>query len=265
MSAPRLPARARPRQAGPLTASLAFAWRALLKVKHVPDLLFDVTAFPIMFTLIFTYLFGGAIAGSTDDYLHYLLPGIMVQTVMFVTIYTGFTLNSDISKGVFDRFRSLPIWQPAVLVGALLGDTARFSLACLLIIVLGLILGFRPGGGLVGALLAVALLLFFAFALSWIWTILGLKLSTPNSVMAVGMFILFPLTFASNIFVDPATMPDWLAAWVAVNPISLLTTAVRGLMHGTATLGEVGIVLGLAAALIAVFGPLTMYLFRRHT
>ena len=178
-----------------------------MKIKHVPEQLFDVTAFPIMFTLIFTYLFGGALAGSTGEYLQYLLPGILVQTVVFITIYTGFGLNTDITKGVFDRFRSLPIWRPAALVGALLGDAARYTMASTMVVVLGLVLGFRPDGGVLGVLMSVALLLVFSFALSWIWTALGLVLRTPNSVMGVSMMVLFPLTFASNIFVDPRTMP----------------------------------------------------------
>jgi ABC-2 type transport system permease protein len=224
--------------------------------------LFDVTAFPIMFTLMFTYLFGGALAGSTGEYLQFLLPGILVQTVVFITIYTGFTLNGDISKGVFDRFRSLPIWRPAALVGALLGDAARYTMASTMVIVLGLLLGFRPDGGVPGVLLSVALLLVFSFGLSWIWTALGLVLRTPNSVMGVSMMVLFPLTFASNIFVDPRTMPSWLEVMVGANPITHLATAVRRLMHGTATTGQIGWVLLTSGVLVAVFAPLTMYLYR---
>jgi ABC-2 type transport system permease protein len=256
-----LSARTRPSRPSALSASLTFGWRALLKIKHVPEQLFDVTAFPIMFTLIFTYLFGGALAGSTNEYLHYLLPGILVQTVVFITIYTGLGLNTDITKGVFDRFRSLPIWRPAALVGALLGDAARYTMASTMVIVLGLVLGFRPDGGVLGMLLSVALLLVFSFGLSWIWTALGLVLRTPNSVMGVSMMALFPLTFASNIFVDPRTMPSWLEAIVDSNPITHLATAVRGLMHGTATAGQIGWVLLTSGALVAVFGPLTMYLY----
>lgn len=195
-----------PRQNG-LTASIVFGWRALLKIKYVPEQLFDVTLFPIMFTLMFTYLFGGALAGSTGAYLQFLLPGILVQTVVFITIYTGVSLNTDISKGIFDRFRSLPIWQPAVLVGALLGDTVRYLIASTVVVLLGVVLGFRPEGGLFGVILAVLLLLLFSFSLSWIFTVLGLLMRTPNSVMGVSMIVLFPLTFASNIFVDPQTMP----------------------------------------------------------
>jgi ABC-2 type transport system permease protein len=257
-----LSSRKRPPRPGALSASLTFGWRALLKIKHVPEQLFDVTAFPIMFTLMFTYLFGGALAGSTGEYLQFLLPGILVQTVVFITIYTGFGLNTDITKGVFDRFRSLPIWRPAALVGALLGDAARYTMASTMVIVLGLILGFRPDGGVAGVLLSVVLLLVFSFSLSWIWTALGLVLRTPNSVMGVSMMVLFPLTFASNIFVDPQTMPSWLQAIVGANPITHLVTAVRGLMHGTVTAGQIGWVLLISGALIVVFAPLTMYLYR---
>lgn len=252
----------RPSRPNALSASLTFGWRALLKIKHVPEQLFDVTAFPIMFTLMFTYLFGGAIAGSTGEYLQFLLPGILVQTVVFITMYTGMGLNTDITKGVFDRFRSLPIWRPSALVGALLGDVARYAMASTMVMALGLILGFRPAGGLIGVLLSVALLLMFSFSLSWIWTALGLILRTPNSVMMVSFFILFPLTFASNIFVDPRTMPSWLETTVGANPITHLVTAVRGLMSGTVTYAQIGWVLVSCAVLIAVFAPLTMRLYR---
>jgi ABC-2 type transport system permease protein len=257
-----LSSRARPPRPSALSSSLTFGWRALLKIKHVPEQLFDVTAFPIMFTLMFTYLFGGALAGSTGEYLQYLLPGILVQTVVFITIYTGLGLNTDITKGVFDRFRSLPIWRPAALVGALLGDVLRYTMASTMVVVLGLVLGFRPAGGVVGVLLSVVLLLVFSFSLSWIWTALGLVLRTPNSVMGVSMMVLFPLTFASNIFVNPQTMPSWLQAIVGVNPITHLVTAVRGLMRGTVTAGQIGWVLLISGVLTAVFAPLTMYLYR---
>src|SRR5918998_2658667 len=256
-----LASRARPPRPSALSASLTFGWRALLKIKHVPEQLFDVTAFPIMFTLMFTYLFGGALAGSTGEYLQFLLPGILVQTVVFITMYTGMGLNTDISKGVFDRFRSLPIWHPATLVGALLGDAARYAMASAMVVVLGLVLGFRPAGGSSGVLLSVALLLVFSFSLSWVWTALGLILRTPNSVMMASFLILFPLTFASNIFVDPQTMPSWLQAMVGANPITHLVTAVRGLMHGTVAAGQIGLVLLISGAFIVVFAPLTMCLY----
>lgn len=256
-----LTSRARPPRPSALSASLTFGWRALLKMKHVPEQLFDVTAFPIISTLMFTYLFGGALAGSTEEYLQFLLPGILVQTVVMTTVYTGVGLNTDISKGVFDRFRSLPIWQPAPLVGALLGDVVRYTLASAMVVVLGLVLGFRPSGGAAGVLASMVLLT-FSFSLAWVWTTLGLVARTPGSVMGISMLVLFPLTFISNIFVDPRTMPWWLEAAVGVNPITLLVTAVRGLMHGTARAEQVGWVLLSCAVLIAVFAPLTMHLYR---
>lgn len=252
----------RPGHPGPVRTSLTFGWRALLKIKHVPEQLFDVTIFPIMFTLMFTYLFGGALAGSTTEYLQFLLPGILVQTIVMITMYTGMTLNTDIQKGVFDRFRSLPVWRPSALVGALLGDVVRYSIASAIVLGLGLALGFRPGGGAVGVVLSVALLLLFSFCMSWLWTMLSLILRTPNSVMGVSMMLMFPLTFGSNIFVDPRTMPGWLQAFVEVNPISHLVSVVRGLMHGAMPAGEIAWVLISCVVLVAIFGPATMVLYR---
>jgi ABC-2 type transport system permease protein len=219
---------------------------------------------PIMFTLLFTYIFGGALAGTPREYIQYLLPGVLVQTVVFITVYTGMGLNGDIHKGLFDRFRSLPMWQPAPLLGALAGDLFRYSVASALILVVGLILGFRPQGGVVGVLLAVVLVLVFAFALSWLWIIVGMLVRTPESVMTTSFIFLMPLTFASNIFVDPATMPAWLRAFVNINPVSRLVTAARGLMHGTPEAGQIMWVLTVCAVLIVVFGPLTMRLYARE-
>jgi ABC-2 type transport system permease protein len=254
----------RPPRPGPVSTSLTFGWRALLKIKHVPMQLFDVTGFPILFTLMFTYLFGGALAGSTGQYLQYLLPGILVQTVCFITMYTAMAINLDVSKGSFDRFRTLPIWHPSVLVGALLGDAVRYSIASSVVIVLGLILGFRPEGSWLGIPLAVILLLVFAFSLSWIWTLLGLIMKSQESVMMISSMVIFVLTFCSNIFVRPETMPGWLQAFVNNNPISFTATAVRGLMHGHVTTAQIAWVLGSSAAMVAVFGPLTMRQYRRR-
>ena len=145
----------------------------MLKVKHVPEQLLDVTITPVMFVLMFTYLFGGAIAGSTGEYLDYILPGILVMSVLFTTVYSGVALNTDLTKGVVDRFRSLPIWRPAPLVGSLLGDSVRYVLAGTVIIVLGVILGFRPDAGVGGVVAALALVVVFAFGLSWVFTTLG--------------------------------------------------------------------------------------------
>ncbi|MBN6034992.1 ABC transporter permease [Amycolatopsis sp. 195334CR] len=259
-----LATRERPPKPSALSTSFTFGWRALLKIKHVPDQLFDVTAFPIMMTLMFTYLFGGALAGSTENYLQFFLPGILVQSVVMITMYTGIGINEDISKGIFDRFRSLPIWRPSVIVGALFGDAVRYLLGATITILLGLLLGFRPDGGFVGVVAAVAMLLVFSFSLSWVWTMFGLKLSTSKSVMGWSMMVLMPLTFGSNIYVDPATMPSWLRAVVEVNPVTHLVSSVRGLMHGTVAGSDLLWVFGSCAVLIAIFGPITMRLYGRQ-
>lgn len=258
-----LPARARPRRLSPVSAVVTFGWRAMLKIKHVPEQLFDVTASPIIFLLMFTYLFGGALAGSTSEYLQFVLPGILVMMVTMITIYTGVGINNDIKKGVFDRFRSLPIWRPSVIVGALLGDAARYTMASFVVIGLGYILGFRPENGLSGVFLAVLLLMVFSVSLSWIWISLGLIMRTPESLMAVSMMILFPLTFASNVFVSPQTMPSWLEALVNANPITHMVTAVRGLMNGAVEAGDILYVLLVSVGLLVIFAPLSMRFYGR--
>jgi ABC-2 type transport system permease protein len=184
-----------------------------------------------------------------------------VQTVLLITAYTGVNLNTDFSMGVADRFRSLPIWRPSVIVGALLGDMARYTLASAIVLALGLVLGFRPDGA-AGVLLSVALLVVFAFSVSWIWTALGLLLRTPTSVQWVSVLILFILTFTSNVFVDPKTMPAWLETAVGYNPVTHLVSAVRDLMSGTVPAGHIAWLLVGCAALVAVFAPITMRLYR---
>jgi ABC-2 type transport system permease protein len=257
-----LPRKARPPRPDALSASLTFGWRALLKIKHVPEQLTDVIGIPILFTLLFTYLFGGALAGSTGDYLQHLLPGTLTMTLLLVSVYTGVGLNTDITKGIFDRFRTLPIWRPAAVAGALLGDAARNTTAAAIVVAIGLAMGFRPDGGPTGVLAAVVLLLVFSFSLAWIWTALALVVRTPSAVSNISLLLVFPLTFASNVFVDPDTMPGWLRAFVDFNPVSHLVTAERGLMEGNATAGQIGWVLVASAVLVLVFAPLTMHLYR---
>ncbi len=252
----------RPPHASALSATLAFGWRGMLKVKHVPEQLLDVTITPVMFVLMFTYLFGGAIAGSTGEYLDYILPGILVMSVLFNTVYSGVALNTDLTKGVVDRFRSLPTWRPAPLVGALIGDSVRYVVGGTVIVVLGLVLGFRPGAGASGVVAAMALVIVFAFGFSWVFTTLGLLLRSPSAVMNAGFIGIFPITFLSNVFVEPETLPSGLEAFVEVNPVSILATAARGLMEGNAEASDIGIVLATAALLTAVFAPLTTHLYR---
>jgi len=254
----------RPEPPGAWTATLAFGYRALLKIRHVPEQLFDVIAIPVVFTLMFTYLLGGALAGSPGRYLPFLLPGTLVMAVLLVSMYAGVSLNTDVSKGITGRFRSLPIWRPAPVAGAILGDVARYLIAAGLVIILGLVMGYRPPGGAPGVLAGIGLLLAFALCLSWAWTALGLALRTAQAVMSTGTVVLFPLTLASNVFVQPRTMPGWLQAFVRVNPVSHLVTAERGLLAGHPAAGQIAWVVLAAAALLAAFAPLTGYLYTRR-
>jgi ABC-2 type transport system permease protein len=253
----------RPRPAGPLAACAAYGWRGMLKIKHVPEQLLDATITPVLFLLMFTYLFGGAVAGSTSEYLQFLLPGMLVQSVVFMAVYSGVALNTDATKGVVDRFRSLPVWRPAPLVGGVLGDCVRYVVASIVVLTLGLIMGFDVEGGVQGVVAAVALTVVFAFGLSWVFTTIGLLMRAPNAVMNAGFMGLFPLVFLSNIFVQPETLPGWLEAFVDVNPISTLVTAARGLIAGSAELGDIAIVIAVSAVLTAIFAPLTVRLYRR--
>ncbi len=252
----------RPPRPGRLSTALTFGWRGMLKVKHVPEQLLDVTVTPVMFVVMFTYLYGGAVAGSTRAYLQYILPGILVMSVLFTTVYSGVSLNTDLTKGVVDRFRSLPIWRPAPLLGSLLGDSVRYVVAGTVIIGVGVALGYRPDGGIGGAVAALALVVVFSFGLSWVFSVLGLLMRSPNAVMNAGFMGIFPLTFLSNVFVDPATLPGPLEAFVDVNPISVLATASRSLMAGTPDGAAIAVSLVVAAALAAVFLPVTTRLYR---
>ena len=251
----------RPPRPGALATALAFGWRGMLKIKHVPEQLIDVTMTPVLFTLLFTYMYGGAIAGSTGEYLQFILPGILVMSVLFTTVYSGVALNTDMTKGVVERFRSLPIWRAAPLVGAVLGDSVRYLVAGSVVVVVGVVLGYSPEGGVGGVLGAMALVTVFAFGLAWVFTTVGLLMRSPNAVMNTGFMALFPLLFVSNAFVPPETLPNGVEAVVDANPISHLVTASRGLMDGSATAGDIGLVLAAAAVLTAVFAPLTVRLY----
>ena len=253
----------RPARASTLSTVLAFGWRGMLKIKHVPEQLLDVTLTPVLIVFLFTYMFGGAIAGSTGDYLQFLLPGMLVMSLLFSTIYSGVALNTDAITGVVDRFRSLPISRPSPLIGAVLGDSVRYLIGASVIVALGVALGYRPEAGFPGVLMAVALVVAFAFGLSWLFGAIGLLMRAPRAVSAAGNMALFPLVFLSNVFVEPDTLPGWLETVVNVSPISHLVTAARGLMDGTFAGLELTVSLGTAAVLTAVFVPLTTYLYGR--
>ena len=255
--------RPRPAPPGPMHAVLAFGWRGVLKIKHVPEQLLDSTVTPVLFTLMFTYIFGGAIAGDTGEYLDYILPGVLVMSTLFTTVYSGVAISTDRSKGVTDRFLSLPIWRPSPLIGSLLGDGVRYLVTAIVVVAVGLALGFRPDGGAAGVAAAMALTIGFSFGLAWVFTTVGLLMRTPSAVLNGGFMVLFPLTFLSNVFVEPETLPAPLEAFVNANPVSILTTACRGLMAGDPDGQDITIVLLVAAGLIAVFAPLTTRLYRR--
>lgn len=259
---PALRARVSSRRPNAWTATMTFGWRSLLKIKHLPEQMADVIAIPIVFTLMFTYLFGGALAGSPGVYIQYLLPGTLVMTVLLVTINAGIGLNTDIASGLYDRFRSMSHWRLAPIAGGFTGDALRYLIASAIVLVVGLLLGFRPRGGGVGVALAVGLVLVFALSLSWVWSTVGLLMRSPAAVTSVGTVVLFPLTIASNVFVNPRTMPGWLQTVINLNPATHLVTAVRELASGSATVGHVTWVLIASAVLTAVFAPLTLYLYQ---
>jgi len=218
---------------------------------------------PIMFTLLFTFVFGGALAGSTDRYMQFFLPGILVQTVVFNSVYSGMALSTDLGKGLFDRFRSLPIWSLAPFAGLMVGDVLRHLIASLIILSIGMLLGYRPEAGFAGVLAALALLIVIGFGVGWVFLVLGLVMRTPNTVMTMAFTAIMPLVFASNIMVDPGTMPGWLRVFVDVNPVSLMTTAMRGLMNGGITWAQLGLALLAPALLTLLLAPVTLWLYRR--
>jgi ABC-2 type transport system permease protein len=256
---------ARPPAPSALSNALVFGWRAVLKFKHLPEQLFDLVMTPIMFTLLFTFVFGGALAGTPRDYLQVFLPGILVQTVCFNAAYSGMGLSTDLGKGLFDRFRSLPIWSLSPFAGLVVGDVLRHLIAGGIILAIGLILGYRPEAGILGVIGAFAMLLTIGFGVGWIFIVLGLLIRTPMTVMTIGFTFMFPLIFASNIMVDPKTMPGWLRAFVEVNPVSLMTTALRGFMNGTITWEQIGVALIAPTVLTVLLVPLTVWIYRRQS
>jgi ABC-2 type transport system permease protein len=244
--------------------SLTMAYRGLLKVRHTPEQLFDVTLQPILFTLMFAYVLGGAISGDVKSYLPVIVPGILVQTVMTASIVIGVQLREDMEKGVFDRFKSLPIARIAPLAGALLADTVRYVIATVMTFAVGYVIGYRPAGGFGYVVLAGVVVIACAWCISWIFAFFGVTARTASTVQGVSMLILLPLTIISNAFVPVHTLPGWLRKFVNVNPISHLISAVRELVNeGTFGRHAVVSLLG-AVAIAAVFAPLAVRAYMRR-
>lgn len=248
-----------------LRQSASLSWRTLVQIKHNPTELIDFSVQPIMFLLLFTYVFGGAISGSTSDYLTFALPGLIVQNALFGTLNTGLGLNSDLTKGVFDRLRALPIARWAPLAGRIGADVVKQAWAMALLLGLGSIMGFRVGTNVAGVLGAFGLLVVVALAFSWISVLVGVLVREPDQVMMFGFAVMFPLTFVSNVFVPADTMPSWLQSWVDVNPVTVVADAIRGLLVSGPVAGPVTGALLWAAGIVAVFGPLSVRAFRKRT
>ncbi|HLU43673.1 MAG TPA: ABC transporter permease [Natronosporangium sp.] len=243
--------------------SLTLAWRTLVQVRHNPWEWSDFSFQPIMFVLLFTFVFGGAIAGDWQAYLQFMLPGLLVQNMLFVTLYVAQGLNTDLTKGVFDRFRALPISRWAPLAGRIVADQVKQLWSIVLVLTFGFILGFRLGTDLLGLVGATVLLMAFALAFSWVSVLIGLIAKDPERVQIFGFTAMFPITMVSNVFVQTETMPGWLQAWVKINPVSLLADAVRGLMLGGPVATPLWQALLWAAGIALVFAPLSVRAFKR--
>jgi oleandomycin transport system permease protein len=268
MTAATLPAASPAQRLGPVTGlrnALTLTWRSVLKLRTNMEDLVGLSLQPIMFLLLFTYVFGGALAGGTHAYLQFELPGLLVMTVVFATLGTGLMLNQDITGGVFDRFRSLPIARWAPLGGAVLGDMVRYLVSVVITLGFGMILGFRIGTGPLPAVAGCLLLLTFALAMCWVSAFIGMLVKTPQGVQMYGFLAMFPLVFGSNLLVQSQTMPGWLQAFVRVNPMTDLTTAERGLLTGGPVATPAIRALLWALAIFVVFAPLAVRAYRRRT
>ncbi|MET8158796.1 ABC transporter permease [Sphaerisporangium sp. NPDC005289] len=247
-----------------LGQTMMMAWRALKKMRRNPEQFFDVALQPILFTAMFAFIFGGAIAGDVQSYLPLMIPGILAQTVLTTCMATGTQLREDMEKGVFDRFKSLPIARIAPLAGPMVADLLRYTIAATLTFGMGLVMGYRPGGGAGGLLAAILLAIFTGWSLAWVFTFVGTIARSAQAVQGISMMILFPLTFLSNAFVPVETLPGWLAAFVRINPVSHLVTAARDLANDALVSGEVAWTLLACVIVIAIFAPLSVRSYKRH-
>ncbi|HVH23510.1 MAG TPA: ABC transporter permease [Pseudonocardia sp.] len=253
----------RPALRDTVSQSLTMAWRSTKKMRRNPEQFFDVTVQPLLFTAMFAYIFGGAISGSVQDYLPIIIPGILAQTALTACMATGIQLREDMDKGVFDRFKSLPIARIAPVAGPAIADLLRYGTAATLTILTGILMGYRPGGGLAGIFGGWLLTIIAGWSLAWIFTWLGTIARSAQAVQGISMMIMFPLTFLSNAFVPADTLPTWLQAFVNVNPVSHVVTAVRDLLNEGQVTPEVGWALFGCAVVVAAFAPLAVRSYSR--
>ena len=246
-----------------LSQTFALAWRALKTMQRNPEQLVDVIIQPLLFTAMFAYIFGGAVSGSVASYLPILIPGILAQTALTACMATGVKLREDMDKGVFDRFKSLPIARTAPIAGPMVADLVRYLIAAVLTFLTGILMGYRPGGGVWGVAGAIALVVVAGWSLAWIFAWLGTIARSATSVQGISMMIMFPLTFLSNAFVTVDTLPSWLQTFVKINPVSHIVTAVRDLANEGTVGAEVGWALLACAVVIAIFAPLAVGRYAR--
>jgi ABC-2 type transport system permease protein len=266
MAAPSTALRtASPHVGGPSTLhdALTIAWRNVLNIRRNPQLLVFSTIQPVVFVLLFRYVFGGAIQVPGGSYVDYLMPGIFVQTVVFGSLTTGVGLAEDLQKGLIDRFRSLPMARSAVLLGRTLADLLRNAFVVLLMCVVGLLVGWSPDAGVVSVLAGLLLVLAFSYSLSWLFAIVGLSAKDSETAQAASFPILAPLVFASSAFVPVSSMPGWLQPFAEHQPVSAVCDAVRGLTIGGATTGDVVAAIAWIVGIIAICAPLAVRRYRR--
>lgn len=245
--------------------SAALARRSLIKTIRTPEALIDVTLQPVIFLVLFTYLFGGAISGGDrHGYLQLLLPGMLGQSLAMGGIALGQNLNADIEKGVFDRFRSLPISRAAPLVGAVLADVVRYLTVCVVMLTFGMLMGFRVGTGPVATLAAIGLAVGFGLCFCWISVLVGMLVRTSGAVQGIMFLVVFPLSFGSNVFVPTSTLPGWMQGFVQANPITPLVATMRGLLVGGPVAGHLLLTLTWMAGLLVIFVPLALRAYSRR-
>jgi oleandomycin transport system permease protein len=247
-----------------LQHGLSLAWRSIIKIRKNPEQLADVTLMPIIFLVMFVYIFGGAISGNTGQYLQVVVPGVMAMNILQASMTIGVSLNTDVNKGVFDRFRSMPIARSAPLVGAVIADLVRYFVCMVVLVIVATIMGYRVQTDAMSLVVAVALLLAFGMCFCWIAVCVGMMAKTPGATQGLMFVVVMPLTFGSSVFVPSSTMPGWLRAWSDINPVSLMAETARGLMNGGAVAGPLLGSLAWMAGVVVVFFPLAMRAYRKR-